>query len=472
MVDLKKLLITGFLAAGLSTGAAVQAGNGVEDRLHATIERLEAGGQFHHAIGLLKDVLADTSRGSDIQRKTILALVEYGDGSVVKPLLQLAGEADDEVRTTVLEALPTLRGLDPSRAMADHFSEVDPDIQIALLGILGERESEVALPLLFEAMEAESTVVQNAALSGIARRTDPESVLNIINLLNDPGNIDRELLGKAANDLRSKLYAEADPAKLGFAHLLSYHLASDDQERREALSSLATNYVQEAIPVIQQALGNPELKEAAVAPAIIAGNHLLQLGQGESALGFIGAAANAAGRPVPTGDTTTDAMAFLQHGWVVGPLRAETFEAGWEKAWAGEPDLDAIDPPNSPPLDWVPFDSSQTGGAVDLIAMFGQEDNCFAYVFMKFEMDDAASATLRIGSDDGVIAWLNGEKVHENRVMRGLIIDNDHAAVNLKEGENRLLLKISQGTAGWGFSVRLTTPEGWPLQARQSEAGK
>ncbi|MCC5876482.1 MAG: hypothetical protein JJU11_09725 [Candidatus Sumerlaeia bacterium] len=467
MVDLRNISAALIMTMGLIGHGWASSPPDVEARLGSAVERLEAGGQWHHAIGKLLVVLDDADMGSDVQIGAIKALVEYGDGSVVSPLLRIAVAGDGKVRTLVLESLPSLRGMDPTRAMADGFSGASPDIQIPLLAIIGAREPEVALPLLFEALESEEADVRNKALAAISGRTDRDSILSIAKLLNDPGNIDVDLLREAATDLRRELYREAAPAKLGFAHLLSYHLAESDKERGEALSLLSTNYVQEAIPVIQEALQNPSLADAAVPPAIIAGNHLLQLGQGESAVGFIGAAANAAGRPVPTGDTVSEAMAFLHHGWVTGPLRADTFEAGWEKAWAGEPDLDAIDPPKSPDLGWVPFDASASGGTIDLIAMHGQEDHCFAYAFLLFEMDEAGPATLRIGSDDGVIAWLNGEKVHENRVMRGLIIDNDHAPVTLKEGENRLLLKISQGTAGWGYSVRLTTPDGFPLAATQ-----
>ena len=50
---------------------------------------------------------------------------------------------------------------------------------------------------------------------------------------------------------------------------------------------------------------------------------------------------------------------------------------------------------------------------------------------------------------------LNGDVIFENSVKRALIVDDDDVWLDLKAGRNNLMLKISQGTGGWGFSFRL-----------------
>ena len=66
---------------------------------------------------------------------------------------------------------------------------------------------------------------------------------------------------------------------------------------------------------------------------------------------------------------------------------------------------------------------------------------------------------MAVGSDDGVAVWLNGEEVHRNAVMRGIRPDSDLAAVKMKAGENRLLVKVEQGGGEWKFCLRLLSKE-------------
>ena len=59
------------------------------------------------------------------------------------------------------------------------------------------------------------------------------------------------------------------------------------------------------------------------------------------------------------------------------------------------------------------------------------------------------------GSDDGIAVWCNGKKVHSNKVARGVSANQDKVRLNLKKGENHLLIKIwnRSGSCGWYFST-------------------
>jgi len=70
------------------------------------------------------------------------------------------------------------------------------------------------------------------------------------------------------------------------------------------------------------------------------------------------------------------------------------------------------------------------------------------------------AALLEIGSDDGVKVWLNDQLVHSNNVARPLQPGSDKAQVTLRQGWNRLLLKITQNNQGWEFCARLRQPDG------------
>jgi hypothetical protein len=69
-------------------------------------------------------------------------------------------------------------------------------------------------------------------------------------------------------------------------------------------------------------------------------------------------------------------------------------------------------------------------------------------------MPQDRTCALGIGSDDGIKVWLNGELVHENWMIRGVIEDDDRVQVNFKKGKNQLVLKIQNEGGPWGFCCR------------------
>lgn len=60
-----------------------------------------------------------------------------------------------------------------------------------------------------------------------------------------------------------------------------------------------------------------------------------------------------------------------------------------------------------------------------------------------------------VGSDDGITVFINGKIVYEYNESRTLEPDEDTFEINLKEGKNHLLIKISQLKDEWGFTFRL-----------------
>ena len=63
-----------------------------------------------------------------------------------------------------------------------------------------------------------------------------------------------------------------------------------------------------------------------------------------------------------------------------------------------------------------------------------------------------------MGSDDGVKVWIGGKLVHEHAVSRPLVPDQDRIEIDLREGENEVLLRVDQGGGPWGFTFRIDDP--------------
>ncbi|MHC4501952.1 MAG: hypothetical protein ACYTFI_01495 [Planctomycetota bacterium] len=94
------------------------------------------------------------------------------------------------------------------------------------------------------------------------------------------------------------------------------------------------------------------------------------------------------------------------------------------------------------------------------VVSFGGARNAAAYAVTWFDSPVARDAVLGIGSDDGVVAWLNDKRVHRNLVHRGHVAKGDKVPVKLKAGRNKLLLKVTQAWGGWCTSVHVLDTEG------------
>lgn len=119
-------------------------------------------------------------------------------------------------------------------------------------------------------------------------------------------------------------------------------------------------------------------------------------------------------------------------------------------------------------VEWreVPGEAIVEPGKIDLNKIEGASHTC-GYLRTRIVAEEACTAKLEIGSDDGVIVWLNGEQVHAKNAMRGLTLGSDVVNVELREGENELLLKITQGGGGWEAAVRIRSEEGKHLDGIQ-----
>ncbi|MDE0636617.1 MAG: dockerin type I domain-containing protein [Candidatus Poribacteria bacterium] len=109
---------------------------------------------------------------------------------------------------------------------------------------------------------------------------------------------------------------------------------------------------------------------------------------------------------------------------------------------------------------WTLGEISLTGGnnINDLLNKIGMSkgdvDHHSSYALITLESATAQSdVTMRAGSDDSIKVWLNGEVVHNNPINRGATDYKDRFTVDLKKGDNLLLVKISEYEGGWSMFV-------------------
>lgn len=118
-------------------------------------------------------------------------------------------------------------------------------------------------------------------------------------------------------------------------------------------------------------------------------------------------------------------------------------------------------------VSWLPFTGGVGSGIqeetfVDFTKIYGG-DNVAAYASTQVLCPEAVDAILLIGSDDGVVAWLNGKRVHTNLVSRGYHSKEDVVRIRLDAGQNSLLVKVAQGFGGWAMAAHIVGMDGLPI---------
>jgi serine phosphatase RsbU (regulator of sigma subunit) len=112
-------------------------------------------------------------------------------------------------------------------------------------------------------------------------------------------------------------------------------------------------------------------------------------------------------------------------------------------------------------LTWQWHQSNQS--IINLLNVVGTYDFATAYAFCILKSDIECTNQILLGSDDGAAIWINGIQAHYNPVDRPLFLDHDGFKADFKQGANRCLVKVSQGTLNWGFSLR-TFPHTQPVK--------
>ena len=81
-------------------------------------------------------------------------------------------------------------------------------------------------------------------------------------------------------------------------------------------------------------------------------------------------------------------------------------------------------------------------------------DDFTAYALITLvSKTDQPDVTMRVRSDDSIKVWLNGKVVWRNAIDRPLYAAVDTFPVNLKKGDNLLLVKVSEKHLAWGMQV-------------------
>ena len=128
----------------------------------------------------------------------------------------------------------------------------------------------------------------------------------------------------------------------------------------------------------------------------------------------------------------------------IGPFRAGSLDEAHAKVFIDEAAVDLKKQYGD--LSWKREEGLVDGKIHEL-----REGNSAHYLYRTIKSSVARSLEISLGSDDSFKLWQNGVLIGQRNMVRGVAPDQDKFRLELTEGENTILLKISNGVGGYAF---------------------
>jgi hypothetical protein len=156
--------------------------------------------------------------------------------------------------------------------------------------------------------------------------------------------------------------------------------------------------------------------------------------------------------------TPAEPVGFIKNWLVVGPY-TDTNGSGFNTDYlSNESSIKPSIGTTTGGRNWKQY-SSPTD-FINLGNASGLADNQVGYAHVYINTSAAKTVRLLLGSDDAVKVCLNGTIVHSNDVGRSATPDDDTVTLNLTQGWNRLLIKVTNQEGDWGFYARIVDASG------------
>jgi len=335
-----------------------------------------------------------------------------------------------------------------------------------MIELLGKLGAEEGFDILMKALEAKETKIQNAAIRGLSNWPDarPAKTLCLIAERSDD-NTTRSLAlrgylqftvsdGAIANKTKTQKIKQA------------FEMSKNTREKKYVLSVLARVEDYSSFQLALQYMNVKELESEAQAAAINIAEVLAYSYPSEIKAELEEILENSTieftiKRAKEIIEKINSSQGYLTSWQISGPYTKADSEFEWlftnrfapEQRGSGE-------------LPWKHI-ASGTHPHWNFLVDIGKVipgNYRVAYVRNKVYVDHPTKVKVLIGSDDGFKFWINQKLCGQNHVARGCTPDSDVFEAQLQQGWNVIMLKITQMSAGWEFSVKMTNIDSSPIE--------
>jgi hypothetical protein len=177
-----------------------------------------------------------------------------------------------------------------------------------------------------------------------------------------------------------------------------------------------------------------------------------------------------------TAPDITKHYGYITQWHVVGPFPSKD-GAGFAATYPPETALDIQQAykGSKGEVTWKATQSNATYGTVDLNQVIGKYMDSAAYAMATITTKDATPAEIRATTKNAIKIFLNGKEVFaREEYHHGMSMDQHTVKVNLKPGQNVIVLKICQNNQTdswaqeWNFAARICDATGGALPLKQS----
>jgi HEAT repeat protein len=419
---------------------------------------------------------------AEVRLAALDALREVADPAATQPLLDRLGTLTGNEARAAEAALGQLRGEQPTQTIAAALQGATGAKRAALLRVLGPRKIAALRDTYLTAAKDPDEPTAVAAREALGQLGDQALADTLIALAAEGGDQAKAAAVRAVVWLADQ-QAKAEPDAARAKYHRALELAQRDDERRQALAGLRAVADISSLPRIRPLLEQAGTRNDAAAAVVPVADKLRAAGDDRQAVELYTAAAKSSNdrdlvrdsiRKLREMGAEVDIVAeggFVGQWWVVGPFRKRKDIEATDLLDTAKP-VDVTKPlkVGDQEFRWRVAPVDDPVGMLDLEQALARADDCGGYAYAELQSDKDQDVLLKIGSDDGVWVWLNGEKIHVYPGDRGYGVDQDVVRAHLKAGVNTLLCKVSQGGGQWALGVRVTDPEGGPLRLKPANS--
>ncbi|HDP35996.1 MAG TPA: hypothetical protein ENN29_12910 [Candidatus Hydrogenedentes bacterium] len=437
------------------------------------------GGHWELALAAYREIL-DIAPHPLIRGGAIVGLGRLGDTNVMPDILAVVQDENGAMfEPAALEAFRRMTGRAAHLALLEALPEINETMLPGMMHLLGDQGDPLFLDALTEHAQHADPAVRAAAQAALSKTGLPQAAAVFQSLLAGDalGEEEREAVLGYLHGMALKLRQRGDSNGAGQAYLAIYRHARTEELREAALEGIRAFPVADAFEVILEMLAEGDLDTLPISTMVGVAQNAIAAGREEEGRklmdGIMPRLTNAdavrhaihAMRAQGPNPDFARALGYINRWRMVGPF-PWSFQKGFEENYVGEPNVSVENTYESEgkTLEWEIRESADAAALFDMTAHIGAAENVTAFAYTEVEVVEGGGAQLRIGSDDGLRVWINGEEVFQINEDRGYDIDQNVADITLQTGRNVILAQSTQILGGWAFTVRLTHPDGKPLE--------
>jgi len=340
-----------------------------------------------------------------------------------------------------------------------------PEGQAVLLAVLPRTGASSALEAIRSSVKSDSPTVREAALRAMADWPDAAPAEDLLAQVHSAAEPNLKVIALRGYIRMAGL--AKDPAAM-YARALQ--VAERPEDKKLVLSGLGSAQPEQAINLIEPYLENPQLCNEAAQAAVQIANRLREKDAARAKALVQSALAVCTEAPIRQQGQEVINQIEQYEGYITDWVIAGPFQ---EKNKTAHAIFDVQFPPEEPSAKydkWARLEKGIGKWEINLADALGGAEDVAAYVRTSVWSPAARQARLELGSDDGIKAWLNDGIVHANNTERGLSPRQDLVKVNLKEGWNNLVLKVTNRAGPWAFCCRFRQPDGRAVNGLKVEA--